>query len=269
MDSNGRGPAWARNEGLRRSTAPFVVLLDADDTIAPNFVERCLERYEDGMYVFTSWTIDTDDKIRRPKADFDIFQQSMTHTITTLIPRKALQYVGGFDESLPGMEDIDLFISLHSIGVCGVFLDEPLFHYNRTQGSSPVSPDKSPMEVERWMADFYKIIREKHRKHWGYNMCKCRESGMSGVMSGGPQSDEDIMVMALFTPARFKGPASGRQYDKPRTGVPFYIHRTDAEQLSSDSYLGRYKVRILPSPREIAPDTQAVMDLLNEYGDSA
>ncbi len=269
VDSNGRGPAWARNEGLRMATAPFVVFLDADDTIAPDFVERCLGRYEDGKYVFTSWTVDTDDKVHRPEPDFDIFERSMTHTITTLLPRRALEYVGGFDETLPGMEDIDLFIALHSIGVCGVYLDEPLFHYNRTQGNSPVSPDKSPAEVERWMADFYDIIREKHKKHWGYNMCKCKDNVPSGVMPDGPQSDEDVLAMALFTPARFRGPATDTQYAKPRAGIPFYIHRADAEMLSGASYQGRNRIRILPDPRDIAPDTDTVLDLLNKYGDSA
>ena len=36
------GPGAARNHGLRQSTAPYVVFLDADDEILPEFVERGL-----------------------------------------------------------------------------------------------------------------------------------------------------------------------------------------------------------------------------------
>src|SRR5688572_12844268 len=54
-DEHRLGPGWARNEGLRRVQTTFVVFLDADDWIEPEFVERCLAAWKPNRYVFTDW----------------------------------------------------------------------------------------------------------------------------------------------------------------------------------------------------------------------
>lgn len=41
-DVHGRGPAWARNEGARQACTKWLLLLDADDTIHPKFIETVL-----------------------------------------------------------------------------------------------------------------------------------------------------------------------------------------------------------------------------------
>jgi glycosyltransferase involved in cell wall biosynthesis len=55
VDYGGRGAGWARNRLLERVSTPFVVFLDADDYIEPNFVERCLAVWQPGRYVYTDW----------------------------------------------------------------------------------------------------------------------------------------------------------------------------------------------------------------------
>jgi glycosyltransferase involved in cell wall biosynthesis len=43
-DPAGRGPAWARNQGLERSSTRFVAFLDADDLWKPQKLERQIEK---------------------------------------------------------------------------------------------------------------------------------------------------------------------------------------------------------------------------------
>ena len=45
-DSEARGPSWARNEGLRQATGEFVLFVDADDTVHPDFISRKVDALE-------------------------------------------------------------------------------------------------------------------------------------------------------------------------------------------------------------------------------
>lgn len=56
-----RGPGFARNEGVRNTTATFLFFLDADDVFYPNHIHVCLEHLlenDDLGYVFTKLHID-------------------------------------------------------------------------------------------------------------------------------------------------------------------------------------------------------------------
>jgi hypothetical protein len=264
IDEQGHGPAWARNQGIKSATAPFVVFLDADDTITPDFVEKTLGRYEQGKYVYTNWL--TDDGMEHvPASEFDIFKDGMAHTVTCLVPRKALMWIGGFDESLPGMEDIELYMRLHQIGVCGVKLDETLLTYNRTQGDSPVSPDKSPMQITSWMEDFYRLLTQKHANAWGVTMCKCKEGSSIAAGVAGQQFDTDVLVM-VAKQARFSGSVSKRLYPKTDSSRLLFM---DARDVQPHLTHRKHRVTVIPDPRKIAPDTQEVVDLLNKFGGNA
>src|SRR5574342_931428 len=54
-DTERRGPGWARNQGLAEVQTPYVVFLDADDWLEPQFVERTLRVRKVARYVFTDW----------------------------------------------------------------------------------------------------------------------------------------------------------------------------------------------------------------------
>lgn len=265
MDVNKTGPAASRNRGLKLAQAPFVVFLDADDSIAPDFVERCLERYEPGHYVYTNWDTDSDKAPHIPAAEFDIFTEGMAHTITCLIPRLALEYIGGFDESLPGMEDIDLFMRLRQAGICGLYLDQVLMTYNRRDGNSPVSPAKPQSQITHWLQDYYQILRQKHH-NWSDTMCKCKEgSDVSAMLNA--QGSEDVLVQ-MVNHYNATGPVTGRKYPKPNGQNMLYMNIADAQALERHGKPNK-RVRILPNPADISPDLNTVMDLLNEQGGGA
>lgn len=56
-----KGPGYARNEGVRKTTGTFLFFLDTDDVFYPNHIHLCLERLlerDDLGYVFTKLRID-------------------------------------------------------------------------------------------------------------------------------------------------------------------------------------------------------------------
>jgi glycosyltransferase involved in cell wall biosynthesis len=56
-----RGPGFARNEGVRKTSGTYVFFLDADDVFYPNHIHLCLEHLlanDDLGYVFTKLHID-------------------------------------------------------------------------------------------------------------------------------------------------------------------------------------------------------------------
>lgn len=128
-DTDGRGAGWARNQGLSRATAPFVVFLDADDELDPTFVERCADRAMAAKrYVYTDWRMEDGDTVKAPDQPW---VDGTWHTVTTLLPTRWARAVGGFDEALTGAEDTEFYVHLWKEGYRGCRLAEPLFLYGK------------------------------------------------------------------------------------------------------------------------------------------
>ena len=123
-DKEGRGPAWARNQGLISARTPFVVFLDADDQLLPTFVEVALAHWQPGHYVYTQWHEDT---YIRPFAGEVALAE---HLVTTLLSTDIALNAGGFDESLSAAEDTEFYIRLQSMGIRKLKVNEPLVYYS-------------------------------------------------------------------------------------------------------------------------------------------
>jgi hypothetical protein len=124
-DDDRRGPAALRNEGLRRADTDFIVFLDADDWLHPDFARRCINAWRPYHYVYTDWY----EGDRHKPAPACAWVNQTWHVITTLIPTATARYVGGFDETKPGGEDTDFYLKLRRAHFCGIRLPEPLFYY--------------------------------------------------------------------------------------------------------------------------------------------
>lgn len=130
LDSERRGPGWARNVGLAKATAPFVVFLDADDRLDPTFVERCIPLARSrGRYVYTDWTDDAGKSYAAP--DCAVWGVDSWHLVTTLLPTAWARAVGGFDETFSGGEDGEFYAHLLTSGYCGKRIAMPLVVYCR------------------------------------------------------------------------------------------------------------------------------------------
>jgi hypothetical protein len=189
IDKHERGAGYARNAGAANVDTPFVVFLDADDTLEPTFLEHCLMAYQQGHYVYTGWYSGG-----RPfmPAERTPYRGEGYHLVTTLIPTKAFKAVGGFDESLPGHEDADLHFKLMAVGICGNRVAEYLVNYSHhgTRGNA-----------FRARSD-YEFIREQVFKRNGgelTTMC-CGVPDAPGQPSPmGEKHEGDVEAIALWS----------------------------------------------------------------------
>lgn len=153
IQQENRGLASARNVGVAASHGRYLMPLDADDLVSPDYVAkgvRALTANPDLAYV-SSYS-----------RNFGLFGgvyaafgnvpalMPFLHTAgrcTTLFDRRAIELVGGYDEELPAYEDWDLMIRLAKAGLEGDVIPEPLFHYRR-HPQSMVFRFSNPHRVE-------------------------------------------------------------------------------------------------------------------------
>lgn len=140
------GPAYALNEGARVARGDSLVFCDADDEVAPGWIEAmgaALERHElvacrqEVERLNEPWvresrgpTLLRDDVMRLP------FPPYLRHAPSSGlgIRRSRHEEVGGFDESLQTWYDTDYCIRLHLLGVEPVLVPDALLHYRYRRG---------------------------------------------------------------------------------------------------------------------------------------
>lgn len=197
-DSEARGAGFARNKLLEAVTTDFVVFLDADDEIAPLFVERCLEVWKPGRYVYTDFMMDTT-QVRASEKPWQA-SNGEWHVITALLRTSDVRKVGGFDESLAGAEDTYLYWALTRSGVCGIALHEPLFTYGKEGRRA-----RAFVESAAYRPAMLALI-----ERYGDEMC-C--GGDNPIKAFVPDQPGDIAAMAMWGGNRRElGIISGRLY---------------------------------------------------------
>lgn len=139
-------PAHANNVGRRLCKGSFLMFLDADDIIEPNYVEECymkfLEQVRLGRNVGFVWTgyraFEDAEHVSIPKAGvltrFN-YNAPLGQLGAMLLPKRVCEAVGNFDDSLFGYSDWDWVIRACSKGFVGVSVREPLHHYRFHKGS--------------------------------------------------------------------------------------------------------------------------------------
>ncbi|MEO8256955.1 MAG: glycosyltransferase family 2 protein [Acidobacteriota bacterium] len=119
-----RGGSAARNTGIRASSADYVAFLDSDDEWLPAKLERQLEVFERsgdrlGLVYTGVERIFPDGSvsriIARPHVNLAralLAENVVGETSLGMVRRSALAAVGGFDESLPSCQDLDLWLRI-------------------------------------------------------------------------------------------------------------------------------------------------------------
>jgi glycosyltransferase involved in cell wall biosynthesis len=134
------GVARARNAGLARAQTPYVLVLDADDRLAPGALAALREPLaadpELGfaygrMKFFGDW----DGELRFPP--YDPYALLYRHTIglSALARREVFEQTGGFDPTFEQFEDWELWLNALAHGWQGRQVDVVTVEYRRHAGS--------------------------------------------------------------------------------------------------------------------------------------
>lgn len=235
-------PAPVRNLPLTRDIrTDFVVWLDADDYLEPDFVEQCLRAYEKGRYVYTGWIEGKAVKTPPAQAPF----HNNHHLITTLYPTEVFKALGGFDATLPGYEDNDFYLRSIQRGICGVLVPKPLLHYTAAGQRS---------ESFAALAEAARIRELVTARNGGVRtiMGCCGEPGVPFAGDPGAYHDGDVLAETLWSGLRSEVDLSRTRIIRGGNGQQVWVDRATA-------IAQPHKYRIVKDYRDLTPNKEQVL----------
>jgi glycosyltransferase involved in cell wall biosynthesis len=154
-----QGLAMARNTGIAVAEGEYILPLDADDTIAPSYLELAVEQLnrEAGLgIVYCRGKLFGDQQGPITAPEFSQWGMLVSNLIfcSAMFRKADWKYVGGYNpEMVYGCEDWDFWLSILELGRSVYRIPEVLFHY-RVRTSSM----NQAMNDDRRLAMFRLIV---------------------------------------------------------------------------------------------------------------
>lgn len=158
IEQSNHGVAHARNTGLKLARSDKITFLDADDMIAPTFLEVCataLDQERDLAIAFTGITIMGSDHVNGwPNGyDFDLQVEGKNQVPScNMLKKKFLIRVGGYKQRYAPAEDARAWLDIGSIGgKAKQVSQEGLFIYRvHSNSQSRIKPQKDWHSDKSW-----------------------------------------------------------------------------------------------------------------------
>jgi glycosyltransferase involved in cell wall biosynthesis len=160
-----RGPSSARNLGIQNSIGEFILPLDADDIIYPDYLQSCINIIKKDIMISPVYC-DThhiglmQGVEKRPEWSMEQLKRGNYIVNCSMFRRDAFEKCGGYDESLKGWEDYDLWLRMGINGYIGKRIPKPLFIYFHHENDGTVST-----EANKNQAELYQKIMDKNFKN--------------------------------------------------------------------------------------------------------
>ena len=183
------GLSAARNRGFEEARGRYVLPLDCDDWIEPDYARRALEliggREDAFVYPWVAIFGEYETVLRRR---WDPFEQLFINQIecSILVPATLWRRVGGYDETMRlGLEDLDFNIRLGLARAEALCLPEPMLHYRLAAGGMWQSTTR------RQYGAIWRGIQKKHPDVYSVR-------GLLARMRARSKEDTETRRMALL-----------------------------------------------------------------------
>ena len=148
-----QGPSSARNNGVKHSIGDFILPLDADDTILPEYIQSCVTILKNNknvspVYCDTHHVGQIQGIEQRPEWSLERLRQGPFIVNCSMFHRGAFDVCNGYDLNLKGWEDYDLWIRMGINGYVGKRIPKPLFVYFHHENDGTVSTDANKNQIE-------------------------------------------------------------------------------------------------------------------------
>lgn len=232
------GSSAARNIGIAHAKAQCFVLLDADDYLEPQALEKLWEAWQQdtARYVYCDYYKNADEVVNIGEITPTSMLDSVQHPITCLYPTSVRDRIS-FDESMLVGEDWDYLLNVISSGVCPAYIKQPLVHYRLSSGNNRRGLKESREQIQQQLDTKWK------EKIMG---CGCRgttshaaSASSNGFATRGANalnSNELVLVefiKPLTAPLTYTGQVTNTEYrfGSDEGHKRRYVHRSDAEHL--------------------------------------
>lgn len=138
---NNRGLAGARNRGIREAKGHFILPLDADDRIDPNYIRDAVQALVNNpklsfVTCYVQYFGDYSHQwIPIGLVESVILIENAASVCSAVFRADVIKQLGCYDESMPAFEDWDLLCRLAEGGYEGDVLPRVYFYYRRHQDS--------------------------------------------------------------------------------------------------------------------------------------
>jgi GT2 family glycosyltransferase len=154
-----RGLPGARNAGMKLARAEFLIPLDSDDELGPEFMSKLVKVLRDtpeAGFAHCLAQLHGDIEAVWIPRPFNPYWQLMENSVVgcVLLRTTAWESVGGYDETMTsGNEDWEMWLRLIEAGWGQVRVEEPLFRYRKHGVSMSVSTEGRFEEGRRMVRD--------------------------------------------------------------------------------------------------------------------
>lgn len=159
------GPSSARNNGVKNSIGQFILPLDADDMIHPDYIQSCINILKNNknispVYCDTNHVGEIQGVEQRPEWSMERLTQGPFIVNCSMFSRESFEKCGGYDENLKGWEDYDLWIRMGLNGYIGKRIPKPMFVYFHHEKDGTISTQANINQQE-----LYNKIMSKNFKN--------------------------------------------------------------------------------------------------------
>lgn len=160
-----RGLPGARNTGYREARGTYVLPLDCDDYLSPDYLEQAMKLMNgrQDRFVFSYLNL-IGEKSGTLSKNYNRFEQYFTNQLPycMLVPKSLWEKVGGYDESMrKGFEDWEFNIKLGLAGAEAKVIEKPLFNYY-VSGEGMLASISRKSHAALWSS-----IQKRHNSAYG------------------------------------------------------------------------------------------------------